>query len=525
MRRLTKLLTLAGPNDEGTGGGGLPRAVVAATPPRRSALLRAFLLVFLACVLGLAGAGTALAQDGGDTPQPPNPQYPPPPDGDGTPPQPNPQYPPPPDEPVIEPFADASLTGSCDPASGVIKYSGVGWEPRFVVNIFLNGARHSTYTPGDSTAISGTIDAGLKPGETAQIGAAQATGAGQISASAIVKCPNPPTPQGKPEITATCDPAAQTATVKGAGWTPGRSVEIRVLQGLETAVPDGNGAFEATIRGEGAFTAGKTLTIDAAQPGTQLKASTTAKCEEPTPGGPAITATCDPAAQTVTVRGTGWKPGQVVATEVLGGPDEVLGSASPVPDANGAFEAVVRYVVQGAFSAGRTLTVDAQDAQNGLKASTTAKCQDPQPPPGGPKITASCDPAAQNVTVRGTGWTPEQAVDIRLEGVLQRADPDANGAFVAVVREGSFTAGKTLTVEAAQAGTDLKASTTVRCPQPPGPGPGGVIPPPVRDAFTGLLAGQLPETGGGWAVLLVAGAALIGSGWFVVRLARRLAAR
>src|SRR3712207_7208890 len=32
-----------------------------------------------------------------------------------------------------------------------------------------------------------------------------------------------------------------------------RSVEVRVLQGLQTPIPDGNGAFEEIVRGEGAL--------------------------------------------------------------------------------------------------------------------------------------------------------------------------------------------------------------------------------------------------------------------------------
>jgi LPXTG-motif cell wall-anchored protein len=53
---------------------------------------------------------------------------------------------------------------------------------------------------------------------------------------------------------------------------------------------------------------------------------------------------------------------------------------------------------------------------------------------------------------------------------------------------------------------------------------GGVIT-PVGNVVSGLLAGRLPDTGGGWTILLIAGAILIALGWLVVRLARRLAAR
>ena len=43
------------------------------------------------------------------------------------------------------------------------------------------------------------------------------------------------------------------------------------------------------------------------------------------------------------------------------------------------------------------------------------------------------------------------------------------------------------------------------------------IPGAVGDAFGNLSRGGLPDTGGGWAVLLLVGAALIGGGWLLVR--------
>ncbi len=46
---------------------------------------------------------------------------------------------------------------------------------------------------------------------------------------------------------------------------------------------------------------------------------------------------------------------------------------------------------------------------------------------------------------------------------------------------------------------------------------GGGAPGPVGDAFGNISRGSLPDTGGGWAVLLLAGAVLIGAGWFLVR--------
>jgi LPXTG-motif cell wall-anchored protein len=45
----------------------------------------------------------------------------------------------------------------------------------------------------------------------------------------------------------------------------------------------------------------------------------------------------------------------------------------------------------------------------------------------------------------------------------------------------------------------------------------------AASVFSGLAAGQLPDTGGGWAILLIAGAILIALGWLLLRLARRLA--
>ncbi len=102
--------------DEGAGGG-LSRAAVA-TPPRRrtSALLLTLFVVGLACVLGLAGAGTALAQDDGAPAPQPNPQPAPPPD---------PQYP---AEPVDDPERVGTIDGVCDSASGILTYTGEGWH-------------------------------------------------------------------------------------------------------------------------------------------------------------------------------------------------------------------------------------------------------------------------------------------------------------------------------------------------------------------------------------------------------------
>ena len=134
----------------------------------------------------------------------------------------------------------------------------------------------------------------------------------------------------------------------------------------------------------------------------------------------------------------------------------------------------------------------------------------------------------------------------------------------------SIQYGRSYTVEAVQKGTGLSAKTTVQCPEPPGgatttqggggttsTNKGGSTTPgtttsggstttqggaaagsgsssssssgsilsmsTIGSVFSGLFAGQLPDTGGGWVILLIAGAILIALGWLLLRLARRLA--
>jgi LPXTG-motif cell wall-anchored protein len=74
-------------------------------------------------------------------------------------------------------------------------------------------------------------------------------------------------------------------------------------------------------------------------------------------------------------------------------------------------------------------------------------------------------------------------------------------------------------------------------PQPePGPAPsgegggsgsdsGGSVIFPIGDVFSDVVAGQLPDTGGGWAILLIVGAILIALGWLLARLTKRDAGR
>jgi len=57
------------------------------------------------------------------------------------------------------------------------------------------------------------------------------------------------------------------------------------------------------------------------------------------------------------------------------------------------------------------------------------------------------------------------------------------------------------------------SGVTVKEGEGAGEGPTGAI----RDAFKNARRGRLPDTGGGWAVLLVIGVAMIGGGWLIVR--------
>src|SRR5919199_339726 len=141
--------------------------------------------------------------------------------------------------------------------------------------------------------------------------------------------------QPQPKITASCDSTAQTVTVKGTGWTPGRSVNVSVLQGQQPAIPDGDGAFSLSIPGGGAFTQGRGLVIEANQPTGAGSAQTSTSCQ---PGGggtatpPTLTGTCvsTDAERSITLQGTGWTPG----TSIDFYQDTVyLNSKSP--DANG----------------------------------------------------------------------------------------------------------------------------------------------------------------------------------------------
>src|SRR5919199_3385602 len=124
--------------------------------------------------------------------------------------------------------------------------------------------------------------------------------------------------QPQPKITASCDSTAQTVTVKGTGWTPGRSVNVSVLQGQQPAIPDGDGAFSLSIPGGGAFTQGRGLVIEANQPTGAGSAQTSTSCQPGGGGGtvtpPTLTGTCvsTDTERSITLQGTGWKPGTTV---------------------------------------------------------------------------------------------------------------------------------------------------------------------------------------------------------------------
>jgi LPXTG-motif cell wall-anchored protein len=183
----------------------------------------------------------------------------------------------------------------------------------------------------------------------------------------------------------------------------------------------------------------------------------------------------------------------------------------------------------------------------------------------GPTLTGYCvsTDTERSITLQGTGWGVGPNVykiefDFYHNGAffhgVQRY-PDANGNITLRDDRPEYVPGESFNIEADQPDQGLSAKTTVTCPQAPGGGGGGggegpttspggggggggggsgqegsaagssgVIP-PVGDVFSGLFAGQLPDTGGGWAILLIAGAILIALGWLLVRLARKLAAR
>jgi LPXTG-motif cell wall-anchored protein len=185
------------------------------------------------------------------------------------------------------------------------------------------------------------------------------------------------------------------------------------------------------------------------------------------------------------------------------------------------------------------------------------KDQPKEPPKDQPKeqpsFTASCDidpnnPSQYVISWSGTGWPPNTQIDITIRSADNPdQDPLASGGL-----SGSFSGSETYSgikygrepILIAQGGGgggkgNPYAEARVSCPElpnPPGPTPpdgngdnsnsdNGNTDNGVIDVFSGLFAGELPDTGGGWAILLIAGAALIALGWLLVRLARRFAAR
>jgi hypothetical protein len=235
------------------------------------------------------------------------------------------------------------------------------------------------------------------------------------------------------------------------------------------------------------------------------------------------------------------------------------------------------------FVPGRTVTIAAQPAGGGLvpdepddtpgpaSTSTTVTCaappdtdepQQPTPQPAPqvtPELTVSCDPA-QGVTFRGTGW--RTGAFVQLYGYTKQATgsyytelsgtaiPTEDGVITGRVLDydSGLYVSLTATFDAPrdQGGAQVTGQTT--CPESPGggttsPGGGGdqggdqggvggsgggsssgVIA-TAGNVFSGLLAGQLPDTSGGWAVLLlIVGTMLVGGGWLLWLLVRRFSA-
>jgi LPXTG-motif cell wall-anchored protein len=168
-----------------------------------------------------------------------------------------------------------------------------------------------------------------------------------------------------------------------------------------------------------------------------------------------------------------------------------------------------------------------------------------------PELTAACaldptDPSQVVISWEGTYWPPGEQVDILVRGADEPAGAEeplgTGGVDGSFAGSSVYRGGKD---ELVLEGRSYRATveSTVQCPviEPPGGGEttsppggggdggsdggsgGGVIP-SVGGVFSGLLAGRLPDTGGGWAILLIAGAILIAVGWLLVRLARRFAA-
>ena len=293
--------------------------------------------------------------------------------------------------------------------------------------------------------------------------------------------------------------------------------------------------------------------------------------------GPALTGYCvsTDTEQSITVQGTGWTPGSTVRIFLDG-------SGSPINYTTADVGGYITHRFDSpGFVPGRTVTIAAQPASDTFlvpdepgdtpgpaSISTTVTCaappdtaepQQPTPQPATqvtPELTVSCDPA-QGVTFRGTGWRTgafvqlygytKQATGTYYTELSGTAIPTEDGVITGRVLDydpGLYVS-LTATFDAPQdqGGAQVTGQTT--CPESPGggttsPGGGGdqggdqgggsgggsssgVIA-TAGNVFSGLLAGQLPDTGGGWAILLVAGAILIALGWLLVRLARRLAA-
>ena len=203
-----------------------------------------------------------------------------------------------------------------------------------------------------------------------------------------------------------------------------------------------------------------------------------------------------------------------------------------------------------------------------------------------PEVTATCSSAVPYygdpnnlrypIIVTGSNFTPGGGrVDVSISPgdlFISLSGTDQNGSFEVNTYPPSVSIqyGRSYTIEVVQEGTGRSAKTTVQCPEPPagatttqggggttstnkggsttpgtttsggsttttqGGGAGGsgssssssgsiLSMSTIGSVFSGLFAGQLPDTGGGWTILLIAGAILIALGWLLVRLARRLA--
>jgi LPXTG-motif cell wall-anchored protein len=298
-----------------------------------------------------------------------------------------------------------------------------------------------------------------------------------------------------PYLAGTCvsTDSERSITLQGTGWTPGTPINF-YQNGvfLNAKSPDANGNITQRYDSP-SYVPGTTVTMEARQPTIGINAGTTVTCPQPPAGGtttpspgggtaPAIAATCDlvedpnnPAQVVISWEGRRWRPGEVVYISVRGA-DEPPTAAEQLdmgtPGADG--------VVAGSsvYSGGKqNLILEAQAVYLYLGGSPIVASIQCPPPPGGGGTT-------------GGGTT-------------------GGGTSGGETTGGGTTGGG----GSGEEGSDGGSSSS-----------GGGVVATAGSVFSGLVAGQLPDTGGGWATLLIAGAILIALGWLLVRLARRLAA-